>query len=443
MLPSIGRVSYTDASRSKPRSTIINARIPRPSHRSKKNKVEAQTRKSKSSSNKNNHVSDCNANIKNVALSKNSANVCLTCNECLFSENHDACVIKYLKDVQICKKAKSVKQKEKFEWKPTGRIFKTVGLKWIPTGRTVNLVRKQCPPSRNMSTIDVPPRQIRTTIVILVDEPCPKLSLRYAKARESLSRSFLNFEIHPFNLHDFGFERILSNEELPPWKFDYLGIVEIVLCYFDSGCSKHMTGHCDKLINFVSKFIEGLGHNLFSVGQFCDSDLEKGSNLYTISMDEMMKSSPICLLSKASKIKSWLWHRRLSYLNFDIINQLARQGLVKGLPKLKYTKDHLCSTCQMGKSKKEPHPHKPEPSTNEKLQVMHIDLCGPMQVESIDKKRYILVIINDYSWFTLVKFLRTKDEAPEIIIKFLKQAQVSLKATVRYLRINNGAEFIN
>ncbi|GJS50211.1 retrovirus-related pol polyprotein from transposon TNT 1-94 [Tanacetum coccineum] len=83
----------------------------------------------------------------------------------------------------------------------------------------------------------------------------------------------------------------------------------------------------------------------------------------------------------------------------------------------------------MGKSKKEPHPQKPEPSTNEKLQMLHMDLCGPMRVASINGKRYILVIVDDYSRFTWVKFLRTKDEALEIIIKFLKQAQVSLKAT--------------
>nr|GEU68271.1 retrovirus-related Pol polyprotein from transposon TNT 1-94 [Tanacetum cinerariifolium] len=173
-----------------------------------------------------------------------------------------------------------------------------------------------------------------------------------------------------------------------------------------------MIGQHDKLVNFVSKFIgtvrfgndhfeaimgygdfqigkNGLGHNLFYVGQFCDSDLEvafrkhtyfvrnlkgvdllsrsRGSNLYTISVEEMMKPSLICLLSKVLKTKSLLWHCRLSYLNFDTINQLAKQGLVKGLPKFKYAKDHLCSTCQMGKSKKESHKPKPEASTNHKL----------------------------------------------------------------------------
>ncbi|GJS96068.1 retrovirus-related pol polyprotein from transposon TNT 1-94 [Tanacetum coccineum] len=222
---------------------------------------------------------------------------------------------------------------------------------------------------------------------------------------------------------------------------------------------------CIKRRTTLSPHEIGLGYNLFSVGELCDSDLEvafrkhtcfvwnlegvdllsgsRGSNLYTILMADMMKSSPICLLSKASKTKSWLWHRRLSHLNFCTINQLAKQGLVKRLPKLKYTKDHLCSPCQMGKSKKESHPHKPKPSTNEKLQMLHMDLCRPMQVESINKKRYILFIVDDYSHFTWVKFLRMKDQALEIIIKFLKQAQVSLNATVRYLRTDNGTEFLN
>ncbi|GJV76699.1 hypothetical protein Tco_1508283 [Tanacetum coccineum] len=133
MLPSTGRVSSTNASGSKPKSNTKNDRIPQPSSRSMKNKVEAHHKKFKSSANKNSHVLDCNANDKNVALSKNSDTICLSCNECLFSANHDACVVQYLKKCKKCKVAKSAKQKVKSEWKPTGRIFKTVGLKWIPT----------------------------------------------------------------------------------------------------------------------------------------------------------------------------------------------------------------------------------------------------------------------------------------------------------------------
>ncbi|GKA27638.1 integrase, catalytic region, zinc finger, CCHC-type containing protein [Tanacetum coccineum] len=114
-------------------------------------------------------------------------------------------------------------------------------------------------------------------------------------------------------------------------------------------------------------YVEGLGHNMFFVGQFYDSNLEvafrkhscyvrdtdgvelikgsRGSNLYTISVEDIMKSSIICLLSKASKNKSWLWHRRLNHLNFGTINDLARKDLVRGLPRLKFEKDHLCSAC--------------------------------------------------------------------------------------------------
>ncbi|GJT21410.1 retrovirus-related pol polyprotein from transposon TNT 1-94 [Tanacetum coccineum] len=153
---------------------------------------------------------------------------------------------------------------------------------------------------------------------------------------------------------------------------------------------------------------------LKSVGQFCDSDLEvafrkhtyfvrnlKGvdlltgsreTNLYTLSIGDMMKSSPICLLSKASKTKSWLWHRCLSHLNFGTINQLAKQGLVRGLPKLKFEKDHLCSTCSLGKSKKQSHKPKFEDTNQEKLYLLHMELCGPMCVESINGKKYILII---------------------------------------------------
>ncbi|GJR78147.1 hypothetical protein Tco_0148932 [Tanacetum coccineum] len=93
MLPSTGRVSSTNASESKPKSNTKNDRIPQSSSRSIKNKVEAHHRKFKSSANKNNHVLDCNVNVKNVVLSKNSDTICLSCNKCLFSANHDACVV--------------------------------------------------------------------------------------------------------------------------------------------------------------------------------------------------------------------------------------------------------------------------------------------------------------------------------------------------------------
>ncbi|GJS00191.1 retrovirus-related pol polyprotein from transposon TNT 1-94, partial [Tanacetum coccineum] len=218
---------------------------------------------------------------------------------------------------------------------------------------------------------------------------------------------------------------------------DYVhNVVQIVLWYLDYGCSKHMTRNRSQLTNFVNKFLgivkfgndqiakimgygdyqirnvtisnvyyaEGLGHNLFSVGQFCDSDLEvafrkhtcfvrnlegvdlltgsQDTSFYTLSIGDIMKSSLICLLSNTSKTKYWLWHRCLSHLNFGTTNQLAKQGLVR-------------------------------------------------------------VIVDDYSWYTWVKFLRSKDEALEFIIKFLKMIQVRLNANVRNIRTDNGIEFVN
>ncbi|GJZ79344.1 retrovirus-related pol polyprotein from transposon TNT 1-94 [Tanacetum coccineum] len=379
----------------KPTSTKNN-RISQSSSSNKTNKVEDQSRSVKSRENKKNRVAktECNAYVMQSVLNANSESVCAICNECLIDANHDKCVLDCVCGVNVLS--------------------------------NLNLLSK-------------------------------KIRSRYGNLR----------------------------------------VVQIVLWYLDSRCSKHMTGNRSQLTNFVNEFIstikfgndqiakimgygdyhiknvtisrvyyvEGLRHNLFSVSQFYYSDLEvafrkhicfvckldgvdllmgsQGNNLYTLSIGDMMKSSLIFLLSKASKTKSWLWHRRLSHLNFGTINQLAKQGLVRGLPKLKFEKDHLCSACSLGKSKKQSHKPKSEDTNQEKLYLLHMDLYGPMRVESINGKKYILVIVDDYSWFTWVKFVRSKDEAPEFIIKFLKMIQVCLNATVRNIRTDNGTEFIN
>nr|GFC03655.1 hypothetical protein [Tanacetum cinerariifolium] len=120
-----------------------------------------------------------------------------------------------------------------------------------------------------------------------------------------------------------------------------------------------------------------------------------------------------------------------------------RQGLVRGLSKLKFEKDHLCSACAMGKSTKKTHKPKYEDTNQEKLYLLHMDLCGPMRVERVNGKKYILVIVDDYSRFTWVKFLWSEDETPNFIIKFLKMIQVRLKVPVRRIRTYNGTEFVN
>nr|GFB55790.1 hypothetical protein [Tanacetum cinerariifolium] len=134
---------------------------------------------------------------------------------------------------------------------------------------------------------------------------------------------------------------------------------------------------------------------------------------------------------------------RLNHLNFDTINDLARKDLVRGLPRLIFENDHLCSACQLGKSKKHTHKPKAENTNLEVLNTLHMDLCGPMRVQTINGKKYILVIMDDYSRFTWVKFLRSKDETPDVVIKFITQIQVGLNKIVRYVRTDNGTEFVN
>nr|GEX02982.1 ribonuclease H-like domain-containing protein [Tanacetum cinerariifolium] len=114
----------------------------------------------------------------------------------------------------------------------------------------------------------------------------------------------------------------------------------------------------------------------------------------------MASASPICLMARASSTKSWLWHQRLSHLNFDTINDLARNDLVASLPKFKYHKKHLCPSCEQGKSKRASHPPKPVLNSRQRLHLLHMDLCGPMRIASINGKRYVLVIVDDYSRYT-------------------------------------------
>nr|GFA56795.1 integrase, catalytic region, zinc finger, CCHC-type, peptidase aspartic, catalytic [Tanacetum cinerariifolium] len=214
-------------------------------------------------------------------------------------------------------------------------------------------------------------------------------------------------------------------------------LVEIVLFIVDYGYSKHMTRNLKLLINFVEKFlgtvkfgndriapilgygdlvpravtikrvyyVEGLNHNLFSVGQFCDADLEvafrkstcfirdlkgndlltssRGTDLYSIKLQDINSPNPICLMAKATLSQAWLWHRRLSHLNFDTINLLSKNDIVVGLLKLKFVKDHLCSSCELGKAKRKSFHTKRTPSSKRRLQLLHMDLCGLMRAEAI------------------------------------------------------------
>ncbi|GJR73293.1 retrovirus-related pol polyprotein from transposon TNT 1-94 [Tanacetum coccineum] len=345
-----------------------------------KNKVEAHPKKVKSSLKNKDHVVAPKgfAHVQHSKLNANFELKCVKCNGCMISDNHDLCVLDYINNVNARAKSKSAKKQTKRKvWKPTRKTFTTIGYIWRPTGRTFTIVGNVCPLTRITTTTEAP---LRKPVFLDNETSKPAVTLVYSRK--------------PRN----------SNTNVPVSKYK---VVQIVLWYLESGCSKHMTGDRSQLTNFINKFlgtvkfgndhvekilgysdyqignvtisrvyyVEGLRHNLFSFRQFCDSNLEL----------------------KASKTKSWLWHRRLSHLNFGAINHLARHGLVRGLLKLKFEKDHLCSACAMGKSKKKPHKPKSKDTNQEKLYLLHMDLCGPMRVASVNEKKYILVIVDDYS----------------------------------------------
>nr|GEV10135.1 retrovirus-related Pol polyprotein from transposon TNT 1-94 [Tanacetum cinerariifolium] len=185
-------------------------------------------------------------------------------------------------------------------------------------------------------------------------------------------------------------------------------IVQLILFIDDSGCTKHMTGNLKLLCNFVEKFL-GLNHNLFSTGQFYDADLKvafqkstcsvrdlqgndlltgnRGSDLYTISLQESTSSNPLCLMAKATPTQAWLWHRRLSHLNFDYINLLSKKDIMIGLPKLKYVKDQLCSSFELSKAKRISFKSKAVPISKGRLNLLHMDLCGSIDGENLDKMK--------------------------------------------------------
>nr|GEX24471.1 retrovirus-related Pol polyprotein from transposon TNT 1-94 [Tanacetum cinerariifolium] len=212
-------------------------------------------------------------------------------------------------------------------------------------------------------------------------------------------------------------------------------------------------------------YVKGLNHNLFSVGQFCDADLEvafqkstcflrdlqgndlltgnSGSDLYTISLQELTSSTLLCLMAKASPTQAWLWHRRLSHLNFDYINLLSKKDVVIGLPKLKFIKDQLCSSCEVSKAKRRSFKSKAVPSLKGRLNLIHMDLCGPMRVASKNGKKYILVIVDDYSRYTWTFFLRSKDETPNVLKEFLMMIQRNLQDLVITVRTDRGTKFLN
>nr|GEY91131.1 hypothetical protein [Tanacetum cinerariifolium] len=332
--------------------------------------------------------SKCN-NIKLAIQNDKSEIVCDTCKQCLVTANHDACLTlsvnvlnsranKLCANVPLSAnqkrhrtqfwKPKQVGSKERLASKPR---LPRLSLKWSPSGRSFDQKGK---------------------LVASKGTNCPNDD-----------------------------KACTSNPQEPMRKWNIKLLINFVWKFLGTVCFRndHVTvilGYGDLKWGNITitrfYFVEGLGHNLFSVGQFCDADLEvafrrntcfirdmdgvdllKGNrsiNLYTINLYDMASTSPICMMARATPTKSRLWHQRLSHLNLDTINDLAKNDLVSSLPKFKYAKEHLCPSCEQGKSKRASHPPKPVPNLKQRLHLLHMDLCGPMRVASINGKRFVL-----------------------------------------------------
>ncbi|GJX45665.1 retrovirus-related pol polyprotein from transposon TNT 1-94 [Tanacetum coccineum] len=374
LLTSTGVKPTTSASGSKPSGNTKKNRITRPPHSNQKNKVEDHPRKVKSSVNKTNYVSEpiSNALVKHSMRNAKFESIYAICNKCLFDANHDMCLIDFVNDVN---------------WKPTGRFF--------------TIVDNSCPLTRITSKKIV---HLKETTPKLVETPKPEIkvysrrpkqiksvcSSKQAKIVESkIANNSEPTHLWGSNAIDVPSSSSLVNDSkfMGTVRFGNDKVAKII------GYGDYQQGNV--IISRVY-YVERLRHNLFSVGQFCDANLEvifqknaclirnlegvdllsgsRDTNLYTISLDDMLNTSPIFLLSKASKTKSWLWHRRLSHLNFGTLNKLAKENLARGIPKLKFQKDHLCSVCALEKGKKSSHQPKAEDTNQEKLYLLHMDL---------------------------------------------------------------------
>ncbi|GJR48988.1 retrovirus-related pol polyprotein from transposon TNT 1-94 [Tanacetum coccineum] len=396
-----GVISSTEASGSKPRMNTKNTRI-LSARSDNMNKVEDHPWNNKSNLKQKNRV-DCSISSKHTIINSNSNYVCKTRNKCLKFANHDKCVVKYLTFVNAPPFVKDLLGTVKQVWKETGKLFVNVVYQWKPTGRKIAL-GEQCPLTRFTKSKVVPlqqPKHVSSSKIVITEKlnntsqkPLTRYEHRNKQDKAISTRIPITAETQTIDA--FVKYTSVSVVQTILWN-DHFGAI--------MGYGAYVIG--DSVISRVY-YVEGLGQNLISVGQFCDLDLEvafrkhscyvrnedgvellkdsRGSNLYTISIKDMMKSYLICLLSKASKNKSWLWHRWLNHLNIGTINDLAQKDLVRGLPRLKFEKDHLCSACQLGKSKKYTHKPKSENTIMKVLNTLHMDLCGPMRVKASSPK---------------------------------------------------------
>nr|GEW74595.1 hypothetical protein [Tanacetum cinerariifolium] len=269
--------------------------------------------------------------------------------------NHNMCFLDFVNDVNVRSKCKSAKKSQQHNiWKPTGKVFTEVGYKWKPTGRHFTIVSNSCLLTRITPTKVV---QLKETTSNSVETP--KLEIKVYNRRPKQIKtvgSTKKAKIVEYKIAN-------NSEPNQSWGSNATDVPSSSFLVNDS----------------LSRLFSGV-------------DLLSGSretNLYTISLNDMLKASLICLLSKALKTKSWLWHRRLSHINFGTLNKLAKDGLARGILKIKFKKDHLCLACALDKNKKSSHQPKDEDTNQDKLYLLHMDLCGSMRMDIINGKKLV------------------------------------------------------
>nr|GEW02008.1 retrovirus-related Pol polyprotein from transposon TNT 1-94 [Tanacetum cinerariifolium] len=351
----LGAKDNTKTRRPQPRINTTHDRVPSgysKSSRSKYKEAEVEDHHRNLLLSKNNkHISSACNNIKIDSQDVISKFVCAMCKTCLISVNHDKCLRNYVNG----KNYHGKKQKAKVS-------FKEIQMKYQPK------VTKPKKVGTRESLATPKPRKSR---LLFRWSPTSKMFDQEGKivySSESKSQSdCVNGYSDLFMVRRFGLLQAYDRKSKASHQFTLEVYGNWKLC--DSDLEAAFRRNACFIRN-----LEGV-------------DLLKGdrsTNLYTINIHEMASASPICLMARASSTKSWLWHQRLSHLNFDTINDLARHDLVGGLPKFKYHKEHLCPSCEQGKSKRASHPLKLVPNSRQRLHLLHIDLCGPMRIASIN-----------------------------------------------------------
>nr|GEU65685.1 retrovirus-related Pol polyprotein from transposon TNT 1-94 [Tanacetum cinerariifolium] len=397
--------------------------------------------------NKRNRV-DSSLSVNHTGFILKTVSVCKTCNECLVFGSHDKCGVKNLNSVN----AKNLKVKNdanvKQVWKATGKIFASVGSKWKPTGRKFTL-GDTCTLTRITKPEVVPLEKLGSVSTSELDRKLKDISTGNPPNAKTKAVN------DPVNVNDLSANQLdLKNLGIRCYKHkdrklkdistgnppnaktkavnDPVNVNDLSANQMDP---KKLGIRCSKfysILSFQMQFIQIVFWNDQFAAIVGYGNYKIGDTIITQ-----------VYYVEASSTKSWLWHRRLNHLNFGTLNELARKDLVRGLPKLKYKKEHLCPLCQLGKSKKSSHSLKTVNTNIEVLNTLYMDLRRPIRVESINRKKYIMLIVDDCTRFGWVRFLRTKDETPEVIKKFIILTQHALNATIRYLRTDNGTEFVN